>query len=163
MYAKVVNGVAVKFPYTTSDLRKEHYNISFPKDISPELMADYGMVAVELGPRPKLGMFQRERRSSLPILVDGVWVLIYKIEEMFADEPCYTKVEQETAYKARLDAQAAGEMRSRRSTLIAETDWCALSDVVMSKEMAEYRKALRDISEHANWPHLCEDDWPVKP
>lgn len=163
MYAKVVNGVAVKFPYTTNDLRKEYYNISFPRNISPEVMADYGMVAVEEGVRLKPGMFQRETSNGLPTLIDGVWVIGYKLQDMFVDEPCYTKVEQETAYKARLDAQAASEMRNRRSTLIAETDWCALSDVVMSKEMAEYRKALRDISEHANWPHLCEDDWPVKP
>jgi hypothetical protein len=39
----------------------------------------------------------------------------------------------------------------------------ALTDVTMSAEMAAYRQALRDITTHANFPNLTEEDYPVKP
>ena len=58
---------------------------------------------------------------------------------------------------------AAKAMRSKRNTLIAETDYLALSDNTLTEAMAAYRQALRDISSHANWPNLAEADWPVKP
>jgi len=29
--------------------------------------------------------------------------------------------------------------------------------------MTTYRQALRDITDHSNWPNLQEADWPVKP
>jgi len=38
-----------------------------------------------------------------------------------------------------------------------------MSDVTMSTEMATYRQALRDITAHADFPNLADDDWPVEP
>jgi hypothetical protein len=26
-----------------------------------------------------------------------------------------------------------------------------------------YRQALRDITDHVNFPYLADEDWPVKP
>ena len=46
---------------------------------------------------------------------------------------------------------------------MSETDWWASSDRTMTAEQTAYRQALRDITTHANWPHLGEDDWPTKP
>ena len=74
-----------------------------------------------------------------------------------------TKAEHEAAYQATLDARVAESNRNRRDSLLAETDWMALSDVTMSTEMTTYRQALRDITNHANWPNLQDADWPVKP
>ena len=37
------------------------------------------------------------------------------------------------------------ELRNRRNTLLAETDFYALSDVTMSDEMKKYRQDLRDL------------------
>ena len=56
-----------------------------------------------------------------------------------------------------------GGNRSLRNTLLAETDFYALSDVTMPDSIATYRQALRDLPNHANWPELNEDDWPTKP
>jgi len=83
---------------------------------------------------------------------------------MFSDDPeLGTKAEQETAYQARLDSEAAERNRSERDRKIAETDWWASSDLTMTAEQTAYRQALRDITTHANWPHLEESDWPTKP
>ena len=86
---------------------------------------------------------------------------------MFADTTedgvTTTKAEHEAAYQATLDAKTATANRTKRDTLLAETDWMALSDVTMSVDMPMYRQALRDITSHANWPNLSESDWPTKP
>jgi len=37
-------------------------------------------------------------------------------------------------------------LRNKRNSLLAETDWTANSDVTMSSEMRTYRQALRDIT-----------------
>ncbi len=42
MYAKINGGTVVKFPYTFGDLRKDHPNVSFPKNITQGVMQKYG-------------------------------------------------------------------------------------------------------------------------
>ena len=95
-------------------------------------------------------------------------MISYAAVDMFADTTdedgvTTTKAEHEAAYQATLDAKAAEANRKTRDTLLAETDWMALSDVTMSAEMTTYRQALRDITSHVNWPNLGEADWPTKP
>ena len=41
--------------------------------------------------------------------------------------------------------RAIVRLRSERNTLLAETDWWASSDLVMSDERKAYRQALRDL------------------
>ena len=54
--------------------------------------------------------------------------------------------------------------RNKRNALLAETDWTQVADApVDATAWATYRQALRDITSHANWPNLSDDDWPVKP
>ena len=54
-----------------------------------------------------------------------------------------------------------GEIRSKRDNLLAKTDWCANSDVIMSDDMTTYRQALRDITEQEGFP--LNITWPTKP
>lgn len=58
---------------------------------------------------------------------------------------------------------ASERNKQKRDRFLAETDFHALSDVTMSAAMRTYRQALRDITTHANWPFLNDDDWPIKP
>lgn len=61
--------------------------------------------------------------------------------------------------------QQASEARSRRDTLLALTDWMVLRDLEgegkIAPEWKAYRRALRDISEQAGWPHTIA--WPTSP
>ena len=61
------------------------------------------------------------------------------------------------------DAAKGKEVRTKRNTLLAETDYLALTDNTLSVTTATYRKALRDITNHVNFPYLADEDWPVKP
>jgi hypothetical protein len=99
---------------------------------------------------------------------NGNWVENYVARDMFADTTdedgvTTTKAEHEVAYQATLDAKVAEGVRAKRDKLIAETDYFALTDVTMGADMTTYRQALRDITDHVDFPHLDEADWPIKP
>lgn len=53
------------------------------------------------------------------------------------------------------------EVREERNTLLAETDWWAVSDRTMTQAEIDYRQALRDVPEQAGFPHNIT--WPTKP
>ena len=55
----------------------------------------------------------------------------------------------------------AVDARKERNLLLAETDWCANSDVIMSDDMTTYRQALRDITDQSGFP--TNITWPTKP
>ena len=193
MYAKINGGTVVKFPYTFGDLRKDHPNVSFPKNITQGVMQKYGMVGVLEGPKPTLGAYHTVQRNALPTrpvigqyteddapmpemvgedIIANYWMIEYTAVDMFADttetdedgvETTTTKAEHEAAYQATLDAKVAETNRKTRDDLLAKTDYLALSDNTLTAEMTTYRQALRDITSHANWPNLDDADWPVKP
>lgn len=56
---------------------------------------------------------------------------------------------------------AWSDLRSKRSKLLAETDYLALSDATLSEDMRTYRQALRDLP--ANTSDPANPTWPVKP
>ena len=193
MYAKINGGTVTHFPYTFGQLRQDNSNVSFPKSITQGVMQKFGMVGVLEGPRPTPTAYQTVQRNALPTrpvigqyteddapmpdmvgddIIAGYWMINYTAVDMFADtteidedgvETTTTKAQHEAAYQATLDAKAAESNRTARDTLIAETDYFALTDVSMTADMTTYRQALRDITDHENWPNLEDADWPTKP
>ena len=63
-----------------------------------------------------------------------------------------------------INAAALAGMRARRDSLLAETDFYALSDVTMSSDMTTYRQALRDLpSGKTTKADVDAATWPTKP
>jgi hypothetical protein len=152
MFVKTTNGQIDQYPYTVGDLRRENPNTSFPKNVPEATMAEYGMFPVGYEAAPEYdSLTHRLQHSSQPVLNDGKWVLTKTVVELTA------------AQIADRDTAKGKEVRSQRDKLIADTDWMALSDNTLTAEWATYRQALRDITDHANFPYLGEDDWPVEP
>ena len=96
-----------------------------------------------------------------PYLSEGK-VYTRRVTDMTSDE--------QAAVVTAANAVAATRNRSERDRRLAKTDYMALSDVTMSQAVTTYRQALRDITDHANWPHLANadmdgagGDWPTKP
>ncbi len=52
-------------------------------------------------------------------------------------------------------------LKAERNKRIAETDWWALTDKVMTVDQKDYRRALRDITE--NYNSINNVVWPEKP
>ena len=81
-------------------------------------------------------------------------------EEVFA---VVSAAEKDKPFGRESDEYMESISRAQREGLLQETDWWANSDVTMTEAQRTYRQALRDITSHANWPHLEASDWPVKP
>ena len=59
---------------------------------------------------------------------------------------------------------ALNELRTKRNTLLAETDYLALSDNTLSDDMKTYRQNLRDLPAGKDTVEKCENaTWPTKP
>ena len=52
---------------------------------------------------------------------------------------------EEAAWEAGAKDRAMANLRSKRNSLLKETDHYGLSDVTMSDEMSTYRQELRDL------------------
>jgi len=150
-------------------IRKDNPNMSLPRVWSANVCDALGIDPVLASPKPDTtGDYKTVVRNGVEQDANGNWVYAWTERDMFADYTdedgvLHTKAEQETAYQARLDAEAAESVRTQRDSLIAETDYLALTDNTLTEAMATYRQALRDITDHANFPYLEEADWPVKP
>jgi len=153
---------------TQGQWRAANPNTSFPRVWSQDTLDFLNLDAVLRSPAATTTQYQTSVRDGVVQDANGNWVENYVARDMFADTTdedgvTTTKAEHEAAYQATLDAKTAESNRTKRDKLLAETDWMALSDVTMSTEMTTYRQALRDITNHANWPNLQDADWPVKP
>mgnify|MGYP003111937998 CR=1 FL=1 len=79
--------------------------------------------------------------------------------------------EEETARDAEEKSWSDGqlnrdlsELRNKRNTLLAETDFYALSDVTISDEMKKYRQDLRDLPSGLDTVEkVANVTWPTKP
>ena len=77
--------------------------------------------------------------------------------------------DQVTLDQSLVDAAAAelvtenawSDLRSKRTQLLADTDYLALSDATLSEDMRTYRQALRDLP--ANTSDPANPTWPTKP
>ena len=157
---------------TQGEWRRAHPNTSFPRVWSQEVLDSLELDAVLASPKPTAGAYETVRKNAAVQDAKGNWVESWEVVPMFSeytdeDGITHTVAEQQAAYQARLDADAAKSVRTKRDSLLAETDWV----VVMHTEKGTnipldwevYRQALRDITNHVNFPYLAEDDWPVKP
>ena len=77
--------------------------------------------------------------------------------------------EQNQAKIAELtEAEPLRQLRKQRNQLLAQSDWMALSDRVMTQAQIDYRQALRDLPATAD-PQLDENGqltnitWPLSP
>jgi hypothetical protein len=153
---------------TQGQWRSHYSNVSLPRVWKMETLDGLNLEAVLASPAATTGAYQTSVRDGVVQDANGNWVENYVARDMFAnttdeDGVTTTKAEHEAAYQATLDAKAGEAVRTKRDGLIAETDYFALTDVTMDAAMTSYRQALRDITDHVNFPYLEEADWPTKP
>lgn len=150
MYVKTANNEVVQYPYSTEQFRADNPTISFPAEISNDTLAAHGVYPVGYQGAPDYDpATQKLVKSSQPSLISGSWVLTKSIEAKTAEQ-----ITSDTATEA-------SQMRGLRNQRLAQTDWCALSDVTMSAEMSAYRQALRDLPAQEGFPYTVT--WPTMP
>jgi hypothetical protein len=150
MFVKATNGEIVKYPYSVGALRRDNPNVSFPKVIPDEVLAEHGVYEVKSLPAPDHDPATHfVEYAPVPTFVGGAWVYAPSVRPLSAEQ-----IAERTASRA-------SAIRLERDRLLAETDWSALSDVSMSPEMAAYRQALRDVTAQPGFPDNVT--WSAKP
>jgi hypothetical protein len=90
-------------------------------------------------------------------LVDGVKVVL-------SDAEIAQRQADEAAWNAGAFNRAMQSLRAKRNSLLASTDYLALSDNTLSSDMAAYRQSLRDITEGLSTVEQVNSIvFPVKP
>ena len=154
--------------HNQGQIRRDNPNVSLPRVWNANVCEVLGIDPVLAAPKPAPSAgYKTVVRNGVAQDDNNNWVYAWVERDMFAnttdDGVTTTKAEHESAYQAKLDAEAAKNVRTQRDSKLAETDFYGLSDVTMSAEMTTYRQALRDITAHADFPYLVDSDWPVKP
>lgn len=150
MYVKVENNVASV--YSIKQLKIDNPNVSWPKSITNNLLEEYSVYPLSYGETPNINEFDQSLVvSTTPIKQNGNWIVNFEVVD---------KTEEE---KQEYKKEVSWNIREKRNSLLIATDWMGMSDVTMTAEWAAYRQALRDITDHVNFPNLTETDWPTKP
>jgi len=157
---------------TQGQWRSANPNTSLPRTWKQATLDALNLDAVLRSPAATTTAYQNSARDGVVQDANGNWVENYVARDMFADTTetdddgnvvTTTKAQHETAYQATLDARVSESNRTKRDGLLAGTDYFALTDVTMNPAMTTYRQALRDITDHVDFPYLTDADWPVKP
>jgi hypothetical protein len=152
MHVLIKDNKVAKYPYGASDLRRDNPNVSFPKNISDELFAKYGVMRVFFSTQPEI-TYAQELKEGDPVFADGRWNQTFTVVDL---------AEEEVAGRT---TQRAGEVRAERNAKISGSDWTQLDDSPITNakklEWATYRQALRDIPLQAGFPWNVT--WPESP
>jgi hypothetical protein len=90
-------------------------------------------------------------------LVDGVKVVL-------SDAEIAQRQAEESAWNAGAFDRALASLRAKRNSLLAATDYLALSDNTLSAAMSSYRQSLRDLTEGLSTVEQVNSVvFPVKP
>ena len=153
---------------TVSQFKSTKPNTSFPKQITTDILDSYGYDVVLNGPAATVtAPYGMSTRSGVEE-VDGKWFTKFVAGPVFTDTKdddgkTVTAATNEAAYKAKVDADAAANVRSQRDTKLADCDWTQTNDSPLKAESTwtTYRQALRDVPTQAGFPHTVT--WPTKP
>lgn len=153
-YVKASGSVVDQYPYGRENLRADNPNTAFPRQMSDEKLAEYGIYPVFFTNQP----FHDEKTQKLvkqtePTLIDGRWELGWDVVDKTQQE-----IEDDTLVRAI-------EIRQERNAKLTECDWTQLADNRLTAEQKAawtvYRDALRDLPNQAGFP--WDVVWPTQP
>lgn len=148
MQVLIKNGTVETYPYSIGNLRKDNPNVSFPKNPSAALMAEWNVYPVESVGAPSTDHTQNVKQGD-PVYDNGwkqTWIVTQATEGEIAE---------------RTQSQADG-VRGGRDDLLVKSDWTQVADAPVDKAAwATYRQELRDITEQEGFPWTVQ--WPLVP
>jgi hypothetical protein len=142
MYAKIINNVLIKFPYSMGALHVENPDTSFPAAPTAETLEAFGVYKIVEETAPTVDS-KTHRQSQSIQQVNGVWTQVWTLQQLAEDK-------------------AAANIRGYRDGLLADSDWTQVADAPVDKDAwATYRQALRNVTLQAGFP--WEVVWPTQP
>lgn len=151
MYLRILPSGDTIYPFAPQQLRLEHPNTSFPRDMSPGLLANFGVFVVE--PTPKPEPTSRQKVVEGPPEFDaaaGTWRQTWNVLDLDVDE------------LAERERQLVKRLREQRDARLAASDWTQVADAPVDQAAwAIYRQALRDLPAQIGFPF--DVVWPEPP
>ena len=147
MYLRIINGI-ITYPYSIQQLKIDEYNTSFPKELTTQILEEWGVFEVNRTPKPT--DYTKTITEGTPQLVDSSYIQVW-------NEVDATQSEIDTKLEDRWEV-----IRILRNELLLECDWTQLVDIpIETKELWQtYRQELRNITSQTNPFSIV---WPVKP
>ena len=155
---------------TVSQFKASQPNTSFPKQITTDILDSYGYDPVLNGAQATVtAPYGVSTRSGVEE-ISGQWFTKFIAGPVFTDTTdsegaVTTAADNEAAYKAGVDAEAATSVRTQRDIKLHDTDWTQVADSQLSDSVkaafVTYRQELRDLSAASGFPHTMT--WPTKP
>lgn len=143
-------GNVKQYPYSVSKLKRDNPQVSFPANPSPELLEEFGVYSVVEVERPEINGLTQDIREINPKLIDGEWVQNWAVKDLTPEE------------LELIHSNTAETVRTRRSTLLAESDWTQVADAPVDRDAwRAYRNELRDIPNQEGFPF--DVVWPTQP
>lgn len=147
MYALVIDGAVVMYPYSLAQLYADNPQVSFPANPSNETLAEFGVFTCAQTQKPIIDHTKNIAQSFEKI--NGVWTRTWIVTDASAEE-----------IQNRIAAQWE-TVREQRNLLLAQSDWTQLADAPVDPfPWITYREELRDITLQADPFNLT---WPVAP
>lgn len=101
MYLKVLENGDIIYPYTLKRLRKDLSTVSFPDNISDELLSEFGVFPVVASEPLKYDALIEKLVEQEPTIVDGRWVQKWHVEPLMAQEIMSARHEAHDTMKTR--------------------------------------------------------------
>lgn len=139
-YVKVKENRVEKYPYSFTEFLEDYPNLSVGRGFDDYVMFEYGIRKVlETSPGSD---FTKNYTEGIPEFIGANWVQTW-IEEDASEEQIANRVFDQWI-----------SVRSQRNKLLLASDWTQLPDSpldnIARNAWADYRQALRDITDQAD-------------
>lgn len=133
MYALIKNGEVIQFPYAVAQLKRDNPQTSFPKNLTPELLATFNVFLVKPTEQPAYDPLTQRVEEGTPVNEAGEWVQAWSVvplstEELEARVPRSVTMRQgrlallQAGYLAQVDA-AIQAIEDPIQKAAAEIEW----------------------------------------
>ena len=148
MYLRIKDSEIV-YPYSIQQLKIDEYNVSFPIELTSDILAEFGVYSIQQTPKPN--DYTKNITEGTPQLIDGVYTQIWNQTDSTQEE-IDIKIQNQWE-----------QVRVARNEILTQCDWTVLADSPVSASIEEwktYRQQLRDITSQSN---PFEIVWPTQP
>ena len=123
-------------------LRKLHPQTSFPDVMTEAIASEFNLIPFTDDEKPSYDELTEKIVFGGFVQRDGSWYRTFEVQRKEL-------------------GQAIEEVRAHRDKLLAQSDSFMLSDRDIDPRIADYRQALRDITDQDGYPYSVE--WPNAP
>jgi len=147
-YVQANDDTFIRHIHDVEPTRWDEDNFCRVVKLTPEQVVQFGIHQLKLVTPPYFDPATQKREHGPALLIDGVWTQNYIVTDLDGGEAA-AKVDEQWAI-----------VRAERNAKLLASDWTQVLDApVDAAAWAEYRQALRDITEQADpfaimWPPI---------